>query len=137
MSDRIESETEVKTYLDRLRYALGAGATIQFQEDRGVDIDREPQYTNRYTVEELFPNEDVVSALKRELRTLTVKNYIRTVPDTRFPKRSDWREFGKTYECTKEIYIKLRVELLGMSVVFVMSFHHSTIPFSETIFPYA
>ena len=91
MAERIESELEVKTYLDRLRYALDNGATIQLQVIRKVDIDRAPQFTNRYTIAELFPDEDPVNALKRELRALTVKNYIRTVSDINMPNRSEMR----------------------------------------------
>lgn len=113
------------------------GATIQLQVIRKVDIDRAPQFTNRYTIAELFPDEDPVNALKRELRALTVKNYIRTVSDINMPNRSEMREFGKVYPGPKEIYIKLRVELQGKNYVFVMSFHHTTIPFTKTVFPYA
>ena len=136
MAERIESELEVKTYLDRLRYALDNGATIQLQVIRKVDIDRAPQFTNRYTIAELFPDEDPVNALKRELRALTVKNYIRTVSDINMPNRSEMREFGKVYPGPKEIYIKLRVELQGKNYVFVMSFHYAMIPFDKEVFPY-
>lgn len=39
---------------------------------------------------------------------------MRTVKDTRFPKRSEMREFGKVYNGTEDVYIKIRVELLGL-----------------------
>ena len=122
---RIESRLDVSTYLDRLKYALDKGtATINFQKDRNVDYGRKKEDTNAYTINELFPDEDIV-----------------TVKDLRFPKRSDMRVFGRLYD-KHEIYIKIRVELLKGSLsgvenyVFIMSFHHSTIPFSEIYFPY-
>lgn len=120
---------------------LPKGAKITFQEVRNVDHNREEIYTNRYTVGYLFPNENPEDALRRELKTLTPGDYLRTVKDTRFPKRSEMREFGKIYNASDEIYIKIRVELLdglgfGGHTTFVMSFHFAERPFAEENFPY-
>lgn len=106
-TSRIESISEVRAYLQNLNYALDHGASLQFQMDRLVDTEREERYTNRYTVSELFPDEDPVQALERELRTLTVENYIRTVTDKRFPNRSEMREFGKSYNGNDDVYIQI------------------------------
>lgn len=136
---RIESELEVKAYIQNLKYALDNGATINFQAHRPVDEQREEQYTNQYTVAKLFPNENPVDALKRELKTLTVEEYMRTVKDLRFPNRSEMREFGKVYNGTDDVYIKVRVELLGQygnTTTFVMSFHFAERPFEKEMFPY-
>lgn len=139
LSSRIESELEVQAYLQDLRYALDNGATIDFQIDRVVDQKRDEKYTNRYTVATLFPNEDPVIALRRELKTLTVAEYMKTVKDSRFPKRSEMREFGKVYNGSEDVYIKVRVELLnrfGNHTTFVMSFHYAETPFNPSMFPY-
>lgn len=136
---RIESESEVKDYLQKLQYALDHGAQITFQMKRFVDTQRAERYTNQYTVSTLFPEEDPVDALRRELRTLTVEEYMRTVKDARFPKRSEMREFGKIYNGKDDVYIKVRVELLGMcgeATTFVMSFHFAERPFEQEMFPY-
>ena len=138
---RIETEPEVNLYLANLKYALNHGADIQFQIDRRVDEQRELKYTNRHTVALLFPSEYPKDAMRRELQTLTVRNYIRTVKDLRYLKRSEMREFGKTYDKIGEIYIKLRVELLNLSgylghTTFVMSFHFAEKPFDTRTFPY-
>lgn len=136
---RIESEIEVKSYIQDVKYALANGAALTFQEERQVDRNREMRYTNRYTIADLFPDENPVDALKRELQTLTVKHYMRTVRDIRFPKRSEMREFGKVYNGTDDVYIKIRVELLSASgnhTVFVMSFHYAAVPFTQGMFPY-
>ena len=138
-NSRIESELEVKAYLQNLKYALENGAEIQFQARRLVDQDRDVRFTNQYTMQTLFPDEDPVAALKRELMTLSVAEYIQTVKDLRFPKRSEMREFGKVYNCTDDVYIKIRVELLGLygnTTTFVMSFHFAERPFTEEMFPY-
>ena len=114
-----------------------------FQEKRYVDTKREETYTNKYTMADLFPNENPVKVLKRELRRLTVRDYIRTVKDINRPNNSEMREFGKVYEGNKDVYIKIRVEVMKAgeygvyNVVFVMSFHYSTVPFSSEMFPYA
>ena len=138
---RIETEEEVKAYLAKLKYAIESGATITFQEARKVDNDKDEKYTNKYTVAALFPNENPVVALKRELLKLTVYEYMRTVNDRRFPNRSEMREFGKIYNGSDEVYIKIRVELLdplgfGNHTAFVMSFHFAQIPFKQEMFPY-
>ena len=76
---RIESELEVKAYIQNLKFALNHGAKIEFQINRRVDEQREERYTNQYTVNALFPDENPVDALRRELMALTVENYMRTV----------------------------------------------------------
>ena len=136
---RIETELEVRTYLQDLRYALEHNAKVTFQIERQVDQKRDQRYTNQFTVADLFPDENPVSALKRELQTLTVEEYMQTVNDLRFPKRSEMREFGKVYDGKGDVYIKIRVELLsalGDHTTFVMSFHYAEIPFTPEMFPY-
>jgi hypothetical protein len=136
---RIETESEIKSYIQDLKYALNNGAQINFQVRRRVDEDREERYTNRYTVNKLFPDENPTDALKRELLTLTVEEYMQTVKDLRFPKRSEMREFGKIYNCNEDVYIKIRVELLGQygnTTTFVMSFHFAEKSFTPDMFPY-
>jgi putative zinc finger/helix-turn-helix YgiT family protein len=135
----VESEQEIRTYLDRLQYAIENGsATINLQEKRQVDKDRPKKYTNRYTLSKLFPDEDLVEALKKELIKLTVEEYIETVKDTRYPDRSDMRVFGKKYQ-EEDVYIKIRVELVSLSYannsyIFVMSFHFAEKAFNESAF---
>lgn len=136
---RIESKLEVNTYLQKLKYALDHDAQITFQARRLVDKQRDEKYTNQYTVDTLFPDENPVDALKRELKTLTVEEYMKTVQDLRFPKRSEMREFGKVYNGMQDVYIKIRVELLGLNgntTTFVMSFHFAEKPFTTDMFPY-
>ena len=136
---RIESEIEVKAYIQDLKFALNNGAKIDFQAKRLVDEKRDEKYTNQYTVKKLFSDENPVDALKRELLTLSVEDYMQTVKDIRFPKRSEMREFGKVYNGTDDVYIKIRVELLGMygnTTTFVMSFHFAEKAFTPEMFPY-
>ena len=127
---RIESELEVKAYIQDLKFSLNNGAQIDFQVKRVVDEKRDEKYTNQYTVNRLFPDENPVDALE---------DYMRTVKDTRFPKRSEMREFGKVYNGTEDVYIKIRVELLGLygnTTTFVMSFHFAEKAFTPEMFPY-
>lgn len=138
---RIETKLEVQTYIDKLRYAIESGsATINFQRERQVDRNRNKEHTNRYTISKLFPDEDEVEVLKRELTKLTINEYIETVRDTRFPNKSEMRVFGKQYE-DKDVYIKIRVELVsvahasGNNYIFVMSFHFSETEFEKSDFP--
>ena len=139
---RIEEELDVQTYLDRLKYAIKSNLTqINFIKDRQVDEKRDKKFTNRYTMAQLFPDEDEVAVLKRELVLLTVEDYAATVRDVRYPKRSEMRVFGKQY-VEEDVYIKIRVELVntthasGGSHVLVMSFHFSDRGFNDSDFPY-
>lgn len=136
---RIESELEVKSYIQNLKFALNNGAKINFQAKRRVDNNKDEKFTNQYAVNTLFPNENPVDALKRELLSLNVENYMQTVKGFRFPKRSEMREFGKTYNGTDDVYIKIRVELLGIygqTTTFIMSFHFAEKAFTPEMFPY-
>lgn len=136
---RIEGELEVKSYIQDLKFALNNGAKIDFQVKCLVDEKRDEKYTNQYTVNKLFPDENPADALKRELLTLTVEDYMQTVKDIRFPKRSEMREFGKVYNGTEDVYIKIRVEVLGAygnTTTFVMSFHFAEKAFTPEMFPY-
>ena len=136
---RIETELEVKAYIQNLRLALNSGARLDFQIKRRVDDNRDEKFTNQYTVNTLFPDENPVDALKRELLSLSVEDYIQTIKDIRFPNRSEMREFGKVYNGTDDVYIKVRVELLGIygeTTTFVMSFHFAERAFNPEMFPY-
>lgn len=85
---RIESELEVKAYIQDLKFSLNNGAQIDFQVKRVVDEKRDEKYTNQYTVNRLFPDENPVDALKRELLTLSVEDYMRTVRIQDFRKEA-------------------------------------------------
>ena len=54
---RIETRSEVDTYLDQLKYSLtNSKAKLQFQKERLTDTQRDERFTNRYTVGDLFPD---------------------------------------------------------------------------------
>lgn len=132
-----KSKAEVEAYLDKLYYTLGQENTlITFQEVRKVDHERDIKYSNRYTIAKLFPDESPIGVMRRELQTLKISEYMETVKDLRFPKRSEMWVFGKQYN-SKDVYIKIRVELLPRNTLFVMSFHFSTSIFVSGDFPYA
>lgn len=139
---RRETKAEVETFLAQLNYQISNGARLSLIEDRYVDKEREPKFTNRYTIAELFPDEEPSIALKRELLLVQAEHYLQTLTDSKYPQKKEWREFGKVYPVDKEIYMKFRVVLLGVEksfyddYVLVMSFHHSTVAFKNRIFPY-
>ncbi|MDI9500540.1 MAG: hypothetical protein QM236_06930 [Bacillota bacterium] len=77
---RIESLGDIRTFLVRLNYALNSGRVrIVFQKKREVDDKRNERFTNRYTIHYLFPGEDEIKVLKRELSRLRHYDYIETV----------------------------------------------------------
>jgi hypothetical protein len=90
-------------------------------------------------LDSLFPDENWDDAIRRELSSLSIEEYMRTVKDLRYPERSEMREFGRTYDGKDDVYIKIRVELLsedGYHTTFVMSFHYAMYPFTSESFPY-
>jgi len=138
----IESKDEIGTFLDNLFYALGSGnANIELIQDRAADKGRANKYTNRYTLLCLFPDKDPVEAIHQELAALSVDEYIETVKDIKYEKRSPLRVFCKKYN-GENVYIKLRVELLKMlssgidNYILVLSFHYAEKSFSNDDFPY-
>lgn len=137
---RIESKLDVKTFIDRIHYSISSKKFhLNFQIDRFVDSDRNSRYTNRGTINLLFPNDDVYEVLKNEILTLELKNYLSTVKDLRFPNRSELRVFAKKYD--DYVYIKIRVELAsklayGNDLIYILSFHYSDIVLKEKDFPY-
>lgn len=136
---KIETKTEVQGYIQNLIYSLEHGAHIDFQPVRRIDAERGIKYSNKFTIEDLFPNEDPLTALKREIQKLKVEEYIRTVKDLKHPKRSEYREFGRVFPEKGDVYIKIRVEVInyyGGQTVFVMSFHYAFEPLANEYFPY-
>lgn len=120
---RIETKFEVRTYLDRLKYAISNGKVrIIFIKDRCVDQLRDQRFTNRHTIAELFPDDDEIDALKRELTYLSINDYIASAKDSRYPNLSEMRVFGKKY-AGKDVYIKIRVELASPSHADGFDFH--------------
>ena len=110
-----------------------------FLSERKVDGNRDERYINRFTIADLFPNENPTNVLRRELQTLTVEEYMQTLKDSRFPNRSEMRQFGKIYTGKGDVYIKIRVELLtesGSHTTFVMPFHYAEKPFTPDMFLY-
>lgn len=89
----------------------------------------------------MFPDEDINMVLKRELSSLKICDYLETVKDIKVPNRSDWRVFIKKYK-EEYVYIKIRVEAIsadlgyGENIIFVMSFHFSTMGHVEPDFHY-
>ena len=70
------------------------------------------------------------------IRTLKANEYMETVKDLRHPRLSEFWVFGRRYN-DKDVYIKIRVEIVQRNSVFVMSFHFSTRKFVDNDFPYA
>ena len=133
----IKSEEEVMTYLAKLRYALDqANTSITIQEVRQVDNERPLEHTNKYTLAQLFPDESPKEAMRRELRLLKTNEFMKTVKDIRCPELSEFWVFGRQYH-GKDVYIKIRVEIVQRNSIFVISFHFSTRKFVDSDFPYA
>lgn len=130
----IESEHEVRTFLTKLYHSIDNHCHIFLQRHKRTEKNRPIEYTNLYTINDLFPNEDITDRLKQELKELKVENYVHTIADKKFKKRSPLRVFGKVYH-DKNVYIKIRVEILN-DEIFVMSFHYAMHPFAEVDFPY-
>lgn len=135
---RIESKDEVTSYIQSLRYALSSGAQVLYVPERKVDQDRDIRHTNRYTLNNLFPDRNPVIVLKQELAKLEVRDYICTIQDSRYPNASELRVFGKRYE-SDNVYIKIRVDLVdkfGGKSILVLSFHYAEYELNDNDFPY-
>ena len=93
-----QTRDEVEAYLAKLRYALAdKNTSIQFVEQRFVDVNRSKKYSNAFTVAKLFPDKPAEKILRDELASLRAEEYIETVKDTRFSKKSEICVFGRKY----------------------------------------
>lgn len=131
----------VSTYVAKLKTVLSdPSSRLTLIHDRKNDQSRQPKFTNRYTLSTLFPNEDPVIALRRELATLSANEYIETLKDSAFPKLSDFCVFSKKYQ-NDDVYIKIRVDYFsdkayGSKAVLVMSFHFAEFEITNSDFPH-
>lgn len=139
-SKKTETKEDILAFITNIRYCIESGdCKISFQFDRKNDANKDVRFTNRYTINDLFPNENPLDIMKRELVRLKSENYIETIKDLDFPDKSDLRVFGKRY--SNDVYIKIRAELLskilsGNNMIFVLSFHFSQYPFGDKTFPF-
>lgn len=139
-SKKTETKEDVAAFIANIKYCIESGdCKISFQYDRKNDANKDVRFTNRYTINTLFPNEDPADVMKRELVKLKPENYIETVKDLVFSDKSDLRVFAKRY--SNDVYIKIRAELLsetlsGNNMIFVLSFHFSQYALDYKTFPY-
>jgi hypothetical protein len=137
----IEILSEVRLFLEELQLALSEKkSTIIISNKEIFQMGRLEFCTNMATIETLFPDEYADVALRRELKTLTEKNYMYSLKNIQYPLTSKRRVFGKRYG-DDDIYIKLRIEFdsdksLNKTIIFVLSFHVSTEKFHPKNFPY-
>jgi len=137
---KTESREDIVAFIANIRYCIKSGdCKISFKSDRKNDVNKDVRFTNRYTINDLFPNENPVNIMKLELIKLKPENYIETIKDLKFPDKSYLRVFGKRY--SNDVYIKIRAELLsktlsGNNMILVLSFHFSQYPFNDKTFPY-
>lgn len=130
----IESQLEVETFLEKVKHTLENNGHILLQGHKRSEKDRPAENTNQYTVKDLFANTDITESLKKELQTLKVSEYMYTVKDIKFKKRSPLRVFAKEYK-HKNVYIKIRVQILH-NEIYVLSFHYVMYDINVEEFPY-
>ncbi|MBN2504836.1 MAG: hypothetical protein JXB20_05785 [Bacilli bacterium] len=137
----IKNRDEVSTVLARVKYALENNSVdINIIYDRLSEEQKDIRHTNRYTLNDLFPDDDHVSVLKQELGKLSLSDYMESVVDDRLPNKS-LDVFGKSYK-NQDVYIKFRVELFemqrthGKDLIVIVSFHYSDRVFNKSDFPY-
>lgn len=130
----IYPKEEVDNYIANLKFALSNKQTsIIFEKKRVADVYKDEKNTNRFTVDNLFPNQDERKVLRRELQKLKVEEYIHTIDDADAPGLKKLWVFGRKYD--KDVYIKIRVELFE-NYVLVRSFHYAEWKYNDASFPY-
>lgn len=130
----VESIEKVDTFISQLKYVIKNNGILEFQEVRKCDKHRNIKFSNKYTINKLFPDEDLVKAIKRELILLKHCDYLHTLKDIKFPNRSLLRVFAKKYS-GEYVYIKIRAEVVH-KFVHIISFHFSSVGIKENEFTY-
>lgn len=138
ISKRVQSIAEVKDMLARLKYAIKSNPSFKIIVTRKSDEGKQLQYTNKYTLDNLFPNESPAEALRNELVTLSVEEYKETLTDDLYPEK-DLHVFIRQYD-EQQVFIKIRAELLtstGRSLLVVISFHFAEYEVKLSELPHA
>ena len=68
-------------FLEKLKHTLDNSGHIVLQRHKSSEKDRPVEYTNRYTINDLFLGTDIVESLKNELKLLKISDYLYTVED--------------------------------------------------------
>ena len=106
-----ETELEINAFISNVKYCIESGdCKISVKSEKKSEQNKDIEFTNKYTLGQLFPDENPADSMKRELIKLTKRNYIETLEDLDFPNRSKLRVFGKRYDA--DVYIKFRAELI-------------------------
>lgn len=137
----IESREEIITCLNQIEYLIqNRQVVITCEKYRAADSRKDTVFTNRYTLNVLFPDEYELEVLEQELRNLKLEEYLETVIDNSVPGQVPMRVFGKKYG-KSDVYIKFQIQLLsekygGSGHILVKSFHFAEWQFKESDFPY-
>lgn len=137
----IEDRSEVLAFLAKLKHMLENQRTIiKLENNRKSDQYKKIEFTNRFTFSDLFPNENPVEVLRRELNLLSICEYMHTAVDVINPKAPNYYVFAK--KIGKYVYIKIKIVVFNGSTpgqpdtALVMSFHYAEYMIDDKSFPY-
>lgn len=130
----IESLIAVQTYLDKLKHIINNNGKINFQKHKQSEKQKNIEFTNLYTVHDLFANQDIVEAIKQELKSLDVSNYLHTVTDIKYPQKPPLWVFCKKIK-ERDVYIKIRTAIVE-GFILVISFHYAAYTINKSDYPY-
>ena len=125
MTTKRVSRNNIENFLSEMKSILcnpnfNIEKDFYFMRDREKD-DPNDEYSNRNTMLALnYDSSDIV----RELRTLSVHEYVESMVDTVSKDLSFWHIFGRKIQ-NKDVYIKVRIKQRnnGKDFVFCISFH--------------
>jgi len=125
----VKSREEVGVFLKKSKEILS-------DEDHDLDILQKKKgefYTDPYITKNTMMDLDYEDEdIKEELKNLTVKDYIETVPDIGKKKSSPipfW-VFGKKIQ-ERDVYIKYKIRSESSKKIFCISFHYAREPFKN------
>lgn len=136
----VEDSSVVSTFLAKLKFMLENPCTSIQLDKKKSDQFKPYEYTNKFTLSNLFPNENPVDAMKRELRLLSLCDYLHTAVDVVNPKSPNYYVFAKKFD--KFVYIKVKIVVFNGSIpgqqdtILVMSFHYAEHLINENSFRY-
>lgn len=136
----VEERSVVLAFLAKLKFMLESPRTRIHLDIKKSDQYKPYEFTNRFTFADLFPNENPVDVLRRELSLLTISDYMHTAIDVINQKSPNYYVFAKKFG--KYVYIKVKIVVFNGSIpgqqdtMLVMSFHYAEFYIDDNSFQY-
>lgn len=131
---KIDSLETVNMYIDQIHYIIDHLGEIVLIKKRKSENNRPLLYTNLGTLNDLYPDDNIIEMIKIALYSLDAKDYLYTTTDRQRKNQPPLLVFGKKIKI-QDVYIKIRIGILENRIK-VLSFHYALYSINSKDYPY-